>query len=529
MKYKILYTIIFIHLVGLIFSQNWTVFNKDYRYNYSLENESYTTVVIFADSILTQGNDTIYSLNRIATKCDSCWFYYPEPGVIDSNYIMINQPQFMQRRIVYSNNQYRLSDTSNYIIPRYLSVGNSWIFNTSRNITAQVINADIKNYFGVSDSVNVILLSTNDTIIISKQFGIVKYPAKFGQNQYYRLRGIENKTLYEINSLYGEKVPNFYDFFKLKPGVVHYYSATKSYSGFSNTCYYYYYAKKTVMSSMVSGDTIYNSSIDDVKGCLGSCPSGQGGFCWVSNPNTFPLLPINTYTNNNIPSTQINMNNQFHQNSYNSYNNEVIFPVTGLNQNAYVVRFGKTKNNHFYKTWGSSCFSGYLEEHVDSASLYYFQKSTLNNNVFYAKGFTFSDDGVGMTYIEGYGRVNLFYPAFESRDFYCTSLIIDGTDSLGATINYGIPSNSIDNEISNNSIVYPNPTKDIVTIYFPFETTGNSGTVEIRDIYGKIISHKSITSGTSSEKINLQNFAQGIYFVDVKIPHFQKQYKVIKE
>ena len=36
-------------------------------------------------------------------------------------------------------------------------------------------------------------------------------------------------------------------------------------------------------------------------------------------------------------------------------------------------------------------------------------------------------------------------------------------------------------------------------------------------------------SGVSSEKINLQNLAQGIYFVDVKIPHFQKQYKVVKE
>ena len=93
----------------------------------------------------------------------------------------------MQRRIVYSNNQYRLSDTSDYIMPRFVSVGNSWMFNASRGITAQVISADIKNYFGVNDSVNTILLSTNDSIIISKQFGIVKYPAQFGQQVYYKL------------------------------------------------------------------------------------------------------------------------------------------------------------------------------------------------------------------------------------------------------------------------------------------------------------------------------------------------------
>lgn len=523
MKLKVLYSIILLHIISLTYSQNWAVFNKDYRYNYSLENESYTTVVIFADSTLTQGVDTIFSLNRIATKCDSCWFYFPEPGVADSNYIMINQPQFMQRRIVYSNNQYRMSDTSNYIIPRFASVGNSWTFNAARSITAQVISATIKNYFGVSDSVNTILLSTNDTIVISKQFGIIKYPAKLGQQLYYKLRGIENKNSYDVLSLFGEKVSNFYDFFKLKPSVIHYYSATSSASGFTNQCYFYYYAKKTVLSSIISGDTVYNSTIYDIKGCTSVCSSGMGGFCFISNPYTFPSLPINTYTYNNVPTYEQNWNH-----FYNGYNNQVIFPVTGLNQNAYLIKFGKTTNNHFYKTYGYSCFSGYLEQLKESYSNFSYQQSTLNNTVFFTKDFTAMDIGVGETFIEGYGQVNLFFPAFETSNYYCTSTIIDGADTLGEIIPYGIYTNV--NSLENKNYSFgPNPTKYITTIYFPFETTDNSGILEIKDIYGKIIFLKPILSGTSSENINLQDFASGIYFVDVKIPHFQKQYKVIKE
>lgn len=525
MKYKILYTIIFIHLVGLTFSQNWAVFNKDYRYNYSLENEDYTTVVIFADSVLTQGNDTIYSLNRIATKCDSCWFYYPEPGVVDSNYIMINQPQFMQRRIVYSNNQYRLSDTSNYIIPRYLAVGNSWTFNASRSITAQVISATTKNYFGVSDSVNTILLSTNDTIIISKQFGIVKYPAQFGQQMYYKLRGIESDTIYDVLALYGEKVPNYYDFFKLKPGVIHYYSMTSSYSGLPGAnCSAYYYAKKIITSSVIASTTAYNSYIEDRKGCLNNCSSGwPPGFCTISNPNTFPSLPVNTYTYNNVAT---NPQNWAH--FYTAYNNQLIFPFMG---GAYVVTFGKTANDHVYKTYGYSCFSGYLGEMKPNYSRYDYTKSTQNPEVYYSTGFPPFDafGKIGETFIEGYGEVNKFMGVFEVTDYYCTSTIIDGTDTLGTIIPYGITTGFSNQEENTHSSFGPNPTKDIVTIYFPFEVTGSSGTIEIRDIYGKIISHKSITIGTSSEKINLQNFAQGIYFVDVKIPHFQKQYKIVKE
>lgn len=525
---RILFTIIFIHVIVLAYSQNWAVFNKDYRYNYSLENESYTTVVVFADSVLTQGTDTVYSLNRIAAKCDSCWFYYPEPGVADSNYIMINQPQFMQRRIVYSNNQYRLSDTSNYIIPRYVSLGNSWMFNAARSITAQVIGSTIKNYFGVSDSVHTILLSTNDTVIISKQFGIVKYPARFGQQMYYKLRGIESDSMYDVLALYGEKVPNKYDFYTLKPNVIHYYSHTYLYSGTGPHCDEYYYAKRTTLSSSLTGTVVSNSYIEDRKGCSGNCgwttSGGPQPVCIFNNPSVFQIQPIITYTYNNVITSFNYFGNE------NIYNNQLIMPQTGLGQNYYIVKFGKTTNNHFYKTYGYSCFSGYLRERKDNYSNFYYKKSTQNSQVFYTKGFYSSIyNGNGETFIAGYGQINNFMPGFEFELYYCTSTIIDGADTLGEIIPNGIYTNVNSLENNNYSSFGPNPTKDIITIYFPFEATGNTGTLEVKDIFGKLVFQKTIMAGTNSEKINLQNLAQGIYFIEVKIAHFQKQYKVIKE
>ena len=526
MKPRIFYSIILLHIIGFTYSQNWAVFNKDYRYNYSLENESYTTVVIFADSTLIQGVDTIYSLNRIATKCDSCFFYYPEPGVADSNYIINNQPQFMQRRIVYSNNHYRLSDTSNYIIPRFLTVGNSWTFNSSRGITAQVISGTIKNYFGVSDSVNTILLSTNDSIIISKQFGIVKYPAQFGQQIYYTLRGIENKSSYDPLSLYGEKVPNEYDFYTLKPNVIQYYSHTSLYSGIGPHCDAYYYAKRTSLSSSLTGTVITNSYIEDRKGCIGNCgwttSIGPIPVCILNNPSVFQIQPINTYTYNNVGISFNYFGNEH------SYNNQFIQPP-GLGAFFYLVKFGKTSNNHFYKTYGFSCFSGYLRERKDNYSSFSYQQSTQNPDVFYAPQFFNTTVGVGETFIEGYGQVNLFLPAFESEIYTCTSTIIDGADTLGEIIPYGIYTNINSLENKDYSSFGPNPTQDIITINFPFESIGNNGTIEVKDVFGKIVFQKSIISGASFEKINLQNFAQGIYFVDVKISHFQKQYKIVKE
>jgi|JI10StandDraft_1071094.scaffolds.fasta_scaffold91042_3 hypothetical protein len=524
MKLRILYTIVFINLIALAYSQNWTIFNKDYRYNYSLENESYTTVVIFADSTLIQGVDTIYSLNRIATKCDSCWFYYPEPGVADSNYIIGNQPQFLQRRIVYANNQYRLSDTSNYIIPRFLSLGNSWTFNSSRGITAQVISATIKNYFGVSDSVNTILLSTNDSIIISKQFGIVKYPAKFWQHIYYKLRGIESAASYTINSIYGEKVPNLFDFNYQKPGIIKFYWTTAaSYSGFGASCNYYFYTKDSIMSYAQSASNYTITLQRTKKGCESSCINSSG-CSYYTNPNL--VLPATTYTKTISGSIlPISPSSDFGTGIMNAYNNQLYEPKVGLDPRYYIAHFGNTTTNKFFKSYGGSCSN--LTDTIRKLGNYLPHKKSLqNSNVYYYSNWS----ETGHTFILDYGVFDIHLPAFESEQHLCTSAIIDENDTIGNYYTSPIVTNVNEfREADAFSSFGPNPTKDLITINFPFEATGNNGTIEVKDVFGKMVFQKSIASGTSSEKINLQNCSQGIYFVDVKISHFQKQYKVIKE
>ena len=315
-------------------------------------------------------------------------------------------------------------------------------------------------------------------------------------------------------------------FYTLKPNVIQYYSHTAFYNNSTPPiCSSYYYAKSTILSSSLTGTVITNSYTEDRKGCTGNCY-----FSWLivpecafNNPSLFATQPINTYTYSNVITSFNYFGNE------NIYNNQLIMPMTGLSQDFYVVKFGKTSNNHFYKTYGYSCFSGYLRERKDDYSNLLYKKSTQNPNVYYAKGFLVDGWGNGETFIEGYGQVNLFMPFFEGEEYTCTSTIIDGTDTLGEIIPYGIYTNVNSLENKDYSSFGPNPTQDIITINFPFESTGNNGTIEVKDVFGKTIFQKSITSGVSSEKINLQNFAQGIYFVDVKIPHFQKQYKVIKE
>ncbi len=521
------YLLLLILFCSLILpAQNWSVFNASYRYNYSLENEAYTTTVIFADSSLTSGPNQVFSLNRIVTKCDTCHqAFWNEPGSTDTSYWLSNQPQFLQRRIIYSGQDFRLSDTNNYIIKHLAPVGSPWTFNTTYSITAQIQSKIQKNVFGIPDSVAIILLSTADTILLSKQFGFIKYPAEFGHQTYYKLRGIENKTGYAAAALYGEKVPNYYDIFKLKVGSKQYYSTQESYSGDINTCPSTLYGIKTILSSSVSGTVITTATRDQKIGCPTTshptCPRASGGCdpIFIHNNLSNPYVNINALETNTVQgATVINDIDSIYNKGY---NNKLYFDYSS----GYyaVVKFGMTSNMHFFKTYGASCFSKNIKDYPLTQGMYETVSLMHTNhpNVFYFG----SPIAKGMTYIEGYGRVDYCNIDFEYYYAYCTSIIVDGSDSIGSTSTITMGLNEL---VANDGInrVYPNPVKYNLTVAVPYEVQTN-GNIILTDALGNTV--KTIkTTGEETQQLNIEPYSDGIYFLKIESSGYLRTYKIIK-
>lgn len=516
-----------------LLAQNWSVFNPSYRYNYSLENEGYTTAVVFADSTLTSGSDQVFSLNRIVLKCDMQNPFMQAEGCTDTSYWLANQPQFLQRRIVYSGQDYRLSDTGNYRIKHLEPVGIPWVFNATYSITAQVQSKIQKNIFGTMDSVKIILLSTADTILLSKQFGIIKYPAQYGLNKYFKLRGIENKASYDLNALYGEKVPNYYDFFKLKVGAKLYYSTQESNYGSMSTCDAAKYGIRTVLSSAVSGTVVTNTLREQQIGCptpnYSVCPREGGGCNPIIFYNTlrYPYSNISALQTSTVqntgPITTINsMLNTIA--IYNKgYNNQLF----EFNSNTFkIVKFGLTDNSHFFKTSGKSCFSNHIQSNPIESNV--FQTITLvpvntNTNVLVSSSL---DNWSGITYIEGYGQVNSYEIIFETYNAYCTSLIIDGNDSLGRTDALTMSLNEAASK-DNINRVYPNPAKHNLTVLVPYEAQTH-GCLLLTDAMGNGL--KTIkTNGEETLQLNMEPYAIGIYFLKIESPKYSRTFKVIRD
>jgi hypothetical protein len=216
------FRVIILFLLALTFSlkaQNWNAFNKAYRYNYIYDYNALVTNVMFTDSVKTVGSDTIYYLNRIGVECSGSCPTITTAITTTATVVVPNMPQFLQRTIIKaSSGIVQLKDTGNWIIKPTCTVSEVWVFDSISLKTAQCVNISTLTIFSVVDSIKTIIADGTDTILLSKQFGLIQFPNIYGKNKYYRLVGIENKASYDQTSLYGYKVPNAWDIYDYNVG-----------------------------------------------------------------------------------------------------------------------------------------------------------------------------------------------------------------------------------------------------------------------------------------------------------------------
>ena len=93
-----------------------------------------------------------------------------------------------------------------------------------------------------------------------------------------------------------------------------------------------------------------------------------------------------------------------------------------------------------------------------------------------------------------------------------------------------IPTAIVYNVIAKKEIsVYPNPTTNLFYISFPSDFT--EGNYTIYNIAGNSVASKNITNkiGKYTEKVDVSNYPNGIYFVQVQSKGIQSTFKVIKK
>ena len=219
-------------------AQSWKAFSTTDTLNYTHSQNELAVPDYGMRVVATQtaGNDTVFILNTMTR-------------IVSDNVALTNQPAFLQKKYrTYAGGLAVFSDTATYNLYPSAAPGQSWIFNPGRNITATVLDVNAINLFGISDSLKTIRLSTGDTLQISQNWGISRFPDFLHEGEYYQLTGIDNKR-------FGIYLPNKRDFIlnndvndKFHYRIISTYSSPYS----TGTRQYYYHNEYLITGKSVS-------------------------------------------------------------------------------------------------------------------------------------------------------------------------------------------------------------------------------------------------------------------------------------
>ncbi len=460
---------LFSFFVLVSFGQSWSPIHGSSKYNYKLDTADYITHTVWVDSSEVIDNDSVFYLNRIVRTNKSCdsiiQFGWDQNAYCNLCRAWKNQPQFLQRTVHQNaNGIFHFTDTLNFVIDVSAQVNETWTFDTTNSITAEVVSAELENIFGISDSVKTIILSSGDSIKLSKEYGITLFPDFSNQGTYYRLAGIENPDI-------GEKVPGFWEMYDYAVGGV----LCMDGHGQDVDGPGYQITKRILTSKEVFPDKIKYGcfKIDTVNGGV-----GVGFFSSYTTTVTFV----------NSPNAD-----------YNAYNKQLIT----LGDGYYFCQLSKT-NNKYVKSMG-------IPE-IEWSDVHFKLSDSVPDLLIPAYSDIFNGSFDALEYMEGLGLYYYVgYCQSQCTNYYNYSYLEDGSTDPNFCLPFTI---SIEEVQTIHVNIFPNPATTELTI-----SGYNPSHLKLCNTLGQTIAEAS-----NSNKLWLGNLQQGLYLLQV----FDKKGELVK-
>ncbi|MFT4760983.1 MAG: 3',5'-cyclic AMP phosphodiesterase CpdA [Paraglaciecola sp.] len=172
------------------FAQNWSPVNLSDKYNFQNDTADHITNTIWVDSVEVQGLDSVFYLNRIVKPCPEC------PGASNYEfYYKAYQGQFLQKEIrKEGDDKYVFKGEHPFTIFPKANLNETWLMDTLNNTEATVSNIQEIQLFDNQYSIKTIVLSSGDSILLSKEHGVVYFPEIY-EGSSFDLVGIEGRDL----------------------------------------------------------------------------------------------------------------------------------------------------------------------------------------------------------------------------------------------------------------------------------------------------------------------------------------------
>jgi hypothetical protein len=417
-------------------SQNWNLVDENKTYFYKHIDSLYITNTIKIDSTTNSALDSVFHIHTTIKICDTCTVIPSDAvgGVVYHAY----SPEIFGNTPTYnvSSNDYEFSDGT---IKQHAALSDSWIFSASLSINATVVDKYETTLFGSLDSVKVIELSSLDTIIISKNHGVIRYPDFENAGKYFLLGGY-----HEGQNSFGEYLPNMWRIYDFNVGDEFYFNNQSDNGGIWE--FHTRHIKIKILEDL--------STPTDAAYRVKFYMTTTSQYGWIED--AYYVYSATNY----IDTLQLTLSNACYENSYSGFMNQTSswdydhtfynnpFAPSELLSLDYFVGDQYARISHHF-----DIELGYQKKYslmkINSDSLAYY--STMSYTDCYG------------SFTEGLGRDTLYGYGFEAGEMnYLVGYVKAGITT--GTI-YNFPEDlSIDLSEQDKLVFYPNPANDIIHV-----------------------------------------------------------------
>ena len=186
---------------SFIFSQAqvWEVITFNETFHYRLDTSDVIVTSLKMDSSRIENGIYVWYLNRQVKE------------IIPGQRWLKNGERFLQKKMLrLGNGELNFRDPGNFTLYTLNPVGSSWLFDSVNTITAQIISANTETVLGQMDSVKTIVLSSGDTIVLSKIHGLLRFPFQYSSSHYFYLTGIAGRNVGELLPTEVDMIPDWH-------------------------------------------------------------------------------------------------------------------------------------------------------------------------------------------------------------------------------------------------------------------------------------------------------------------------------
>lgn len=395
---------------------------------------------IWIDSLYENLGDTVFVFNQMIANGQ------PDvSGFLESK---------MQKK---ANGDYLFMTPDTFLMKPHAELGHSWSW--SDTDTATVVFVGVDTILGVLDSIKTWTLTSGDTVQISKQLGIVKFPSGVSGffDTHYKLIGMETDSLHV-----GFKLPKFWEIFDFSEGDIFMYREE-----FATWYSSHRYWKMTINNKQVLPDG-YRYEVRLIKSLL--CDFFG---CMLPSP-TDPKTPLK---------------NVCHPSFVNMYSDTVMH----LKVSDFLFLFNNSKS------FAHGMRTVYYDTH-------YSPPHEIGQNHNFCASSTFAR-GIGLT--------QYFASGSNGTILRLLGFVRDGdTTGIVHSDSFVLATESIQNTSPTtfNAFIHPNPS--FGSTYLSFQNAPQTMvSVEIYNLQGQLLQQQELAAGLTQYEIAVNQLPSGLYLI----------------